>query len=401
MLWKGQKAQYYSETNWNTQESRRRLGLLRGCSMPCLNSHGAVDISGDLHVLGMKWPLEGWWCGIWKQEREKLFKHTQDNLVNAKSGLACVSPHKASLKGVVQRWPFYNAGLIFGYCQMIEKMENLGVYVHAGECSSRAGFGFEAWCFGQLQFWSVLIGRMICMNVLTQPQSAQENVFLKKSLESKNCVRILLPDSLAVFFRASLAVVALSLSEGSTFSELRVVALAQGELGMASWGKGWIKAWREYSPISNKETSCPSWNVLVYFSTFKQELCAPDVTSPCYPVDNRMNLHWLWSRNSTQSLVIVLFHGAGGFTTTAVFEVYAAHTLFPSAPQQLERKQRRNLCDVLAGTQQQCDSSIDQALGAGACYSVKPACFFTELQKAAGYVKRAENKECSVEWRHN
>ncbi|KAI1241904.1 hypothetical protein IHE44_0005408 [Lamprotornis superbus] len=70
------------------------------------------------------------------------------------------------------------------------------------------------------------------------------------------------------------------------------------------------------------------------------------------------------------------------------------HT-FPPAPQQLERKRRRNLCDVLAGTQQQCDSSIDQALGAGACYSMKPACFFTELQKAAGYVKRAENKECS------
>lgn len=55
-------------------------------------------------------------------------------------------------------------------------------------------------------------------------------------------MRIFLPDSLAVFFRASLAVVALSFSKGSAFSDLRVVALAQGELGMASWEKGWIKA---------------------------------------------------------------------------------------------------------------------------------------------------------------
>lgn len=101
------------------------------------------------------------------------------------------------------------------------------------------------------------------------------------------------------------------------------------------------------------------------------------------------------------SLVIVPYDGAGDFTTEVVSVVYAPDTLFPSAPQQFQRKQHKNSCDVLAGTQQQCDSSIDQALGAGACYSVKPACFFTELQKAAGYVKRAENKECSVKWRHN
>lgn len=31
---------------------------------------------------------------------------------------------------------------------MIEKMEILRVCVHAGECGSRAVFGFEAWCFG-------------------------------------------------------------------------------------------------------------------------------------------------------------------------------------------------------------------------------------------------------------
>lgn len=55
-------------------------------------------------------------------------------------------------------------------------------------------------------------------------------------------MRIFLPDSLAVLFRASLAVVALSFSKGSVFSEVSVAALAQGELGTASWGKGWIKA---------------------------------------------------------------------------------------------------------------------------------------------------------------
>lgn len=52
-----------------------------------------------------------------------------------------------------------------------------------------------------------------------------------------------------------------------------------GELGMASWEKGWIKAWHEYNPIFNKDTSCLSWNVSVCFPAFKQELCAPDVTS--------------------------------------------------------------------------------------------------------------------------
>lgn len=202
---------------------------------------------------------------------------------------------------------------------------------------------------------------------------------LKEELQSKGCVKIFLPDSLAVFLRASLAVVALSLSESSAFSELRVAALAQGELGMASWEKGWIEAWRGYNPIFNKETSCLSWNALLYFPAFKQELCAPDVTSPGCPADNRMNLHWLWSRHSTVSLVIVFFHGAGDFTTTVVFEVYAPQTVFPPAPQQFERKRRRSLCDVLAGTQQRCDSSIDRALGAGACYSVKPGCFFTQL----------------------
>lgn len=77
---------------------------------------------------------------------------------------------------------------------------------------------------------------------LTKPLSAQVNFFLKKSLQSRDSVRKFLPDSLAVFFRASLAVGPLSLSEGSAFSELRVVALAQAELGMASKGEGWIKA---------------------------------------------------------------------------------------------------------------------------------------------------------------
>lgn len=97
------------------------------------------------------------------------------------------------------------------------------------------------------------------------------------------------------------------------------------------------------------------------------------------------------------TLGIVLYGGAEDFTAEVVSVIYAPGRVFP--PARFRGQRRRSPCDVLAGTQQpQCDSSIDPAWGAGACYSVK---LLHRAPKAAGYVKRAENKECSVKWRHN
>lgn len=141
--------------------------------------------------------------------------------------------------------------------------------------------------------------------------------------------------------------------------------------------------------------------LLAVLPCFQTRVCVYDVTSFLCFVDNRMNLNSIWTRHSTVSLIISLYCGAGYLATNIVLVVYASHTLHPPLQQFEKETEYRNFCDVLTGTYKQCDSSIERALEAGACYSLKPVCFLIGLQKAAGYVKRAENKACSVKWRHN